>query len=43
MGNVIHWELDKKFQFYHTNKRYMHNPESVLENKMQKILLDFDI
>ena len=32
MDRVIHWELFKKFKFDHTNKWYMHNPTSVLEN-----------
>ena len=31
-GKGIHWELCKKFKFDHTNKWYMHNLESVLEN-----------
>ena len=30
-------------KFAHTNKRYMHNPESVLENEMHKVLGDFEI
>ena len=29
---VIHWELSKNLKFDHTNKWYMHNPESVLKN-----------
>ena len=33
----------KKFKFDHTNKWYMHNQESVLENEMHKLLLDFGI
>ena len=41
LGKVIHWELCKKFKFDHTNKWYMPNPESVLENKKHKILRDF--
>ena len=40
---VIHWELCKKFKFEHTNKWYMHNPKSVLENEMLKLLWDFEI
>ena len=40
VGKVIHWELRKKFTFDHTNKWYMHNPESVLENETHKILWD---
>ena len=43
MGKVIHWELCQKFQFDHTNKWYMHNPASVLENDTHKLLWDFDI
>ena len=34
VGKVIHWEWCKKFEFYHTNKWYMHHPKSVLENEM---------
>ena len=41
VGKVIHWELHKKFKFDHTNKWYMHNPESVQENETHKILRDF--
>ena len=36
VGKVIHWELCKKLKFDHTNKQYMHNPKSVLENKTQE-------
>ena len=43
MGKVIHWELCKKFKFDHTNKWYIHNPWSVLENETRKILLGFVI
>ena len=43
VGKVIHWELCKKFKFDHTNKWYMHNPASVLENDTHKLLWDFDI
>ena len=43
IGKVIHGELCKKLKFDYTNKCYMHNPESVLENEMHKILLDFEI
>ena len=32
VGKVIHWEMCKKSKFNHTNKWYMHNPASVLEN-----------
>ena len=41
-GKMIHWELCKKFEFDHTNKWYMHNPESVLENEIRKHQWDFD-
>ena len=40
---VIHWELCKNFKFDHTNKWYMHNPESVLENETRKLVWDFEI
>ena len=43
IGKVIHWELCKKLKFDHDNKRYRHNPESVLENDTHKILWDFEI
>ena len=43
VNKLIHWELCKKFKFDHTNKWYMHNPGSVLENEMHKLLWDFDI
>ena len=40
---VIHWKLRKRFQSDYPNKWYMHNPESVQENKMQNILWGFEI
>ena len=43
VGMVIHWELCMKLKFDHTNKWYMHNPESVLENKTHKLLEEFEI
>ena len=43
LGKVIHWEMCKKFKFDHTNKWYMHNPASILENDTHKLLWDFDI
>ena len=43
VGKVIHWDLFKKFIFNHTNKWYMYNPESVLENETRKILSDSEI
>ena len=42
VGEVIHWEMCKKFKFDHTNKWYMHNPATVLENDTYKLLWDFD-
>ena len=38
---VIHWELCKKLKFDHTNKWYIHKPESVRENETLKILWEF--
>ena len=43
MGEVIHWEMCKKFKFDNTNKWYMHNPAPVLENDTHKLQLNFDI
>ena len=43
VGQVICWELCKKFLLDHTYKWYMHNPTSVLENETHKLLYDFDI
>ena len=43
MGKVIHWELCKKVKFNHTNKWYVHNPESVLENETDKLLWNYEI
>ena len=43
VGNMIHWEMCKKFKFDHANKWYMHNPTPVLENDTHKLLWDFDI
>ena len=43
VGKVIHWELYKKFKFDYTNKWYMHNLTSVLENETHKLLWDFNI
>ena len=39
----IHWELYKKFKFDHTNKWYMHNPESIQENETHILLWDLEI
>ena len=35
VGKMIHWELCNKFEIDYTNKWYIHNPESVLENETQ--------
>ena len=43
VGKVIHWELFKKLKSDHTNKWYMHNPTSVLENETHKLPWDFDL
>ena len=43
VGKVVHREMWRKFQFDHTNKWYMHNPASVLENDSHKLLWDFNI
>ena len=43
VGKVIHWELCKKLKFDHTNKWYMHHPDSVLENGTYTLLWDFEI
>ena len=43
VGKVIHWETSNKSKFDHTNKWYLHNPASVLENDTHKFLWDFDI
>ena len=40
---MIHWELCRQFKFNHTNKWYMHNPKSLLENETQELLRDFEI
>ena len=43
VGKVNNWKLCKKFKFEYTNKWYIHNPASVLENDTQKLLWDFDM
>ena len=43
MRRVIHWEFCKKLKFDYTNKWYMYNPASVLENDTYKLLRDFGI
>ena len=43
VGKEIYWKLCKKFKFDHTNKWYMFYSESVLNNEMHKLPLDFEI
>ena len=43
VGMVINWEMYKKFKCDHTNKWYMHNSATVLENDTHKLLWDFEI
>ena len=43
VSKVINWVLCKKLKYDYTNKWYMHNPTSVLENETHKLLWDFDI
>ena len=43
VSKVIHWEICKKFKFDQTNKYYIHNSATVLENDTPKLLCDFDI
>ena len=43
IGNVIHWEMWRRFQFDHTIKWYMHNPAPFQENDSHKLLCDFNI
>ena len=43
LGKVIHWEMCKKFTFEHTNKWFVPNPASFLENATRKFLWDFYI
>ena len=40
---IIYWEMCKKFKFDHTNKCYMYNSASVLENDTHKLQWDFEI
>ena len=40
---MIHREFCKKLECDHTNKWYMYNPESFLENEMPKLLWNFKI
>ena len=43
VGKVIHSELSKILKYDHTNRWYMHNQASVLENETHKLLWDFEI
>ena len=43
VAKVIYWKLSKKLKFGHTNKWFVHKPESVLENETHKIFWDFKI
>ena len=43
VSKVIHWEMCKKFKFYHTNKWYLHNPAPVLENDAHELQRAFNI
>ena len=40
---MILGEFCKEFKFDHTNKCYIHNPASVLQNDKYKLQTDFDI
>ena len=37
---VIYWELCEQFKFDHTNQQYIHEPDSVLESEIQKLMSD---
>ena len=41
--NMIYRILCQKFKFDNWYKWYIHNPESVLENEMHKLLWDLEI
>ena len=43
LGKKVHWKLARKCNFEAGDKRYEHEPESVLENEDYKILWDFII
>ena len=43
VGKVIHRELCKKLKIDHTKKWYMPNPEYILENRIHKVLWDFEV
>ena len=35
VGDMIHWELCKRFKFDRTNNRYLFMPESAVENEIR--------
>ena len=43
VDKVIHGEFCKKLNFEHTTEWYMYSLKSIQENKMNKILWDFEI
>ena len=43
LEKIVHWKLARKCNFEGGDKRYEHEPESVLENEVCKILWDFSI
>ena len=43
MGKVIHWELCKKLNNEHTDKRYEQNTEIVSKKETNKVLRDIEI
>ena len=43
VGNMMPWELCKRLKLDQSDRWHMYNSESVLENKTQKILWDFEI
>ena len=43
VGKEIHLELCKRMKFYHAAKWYMYKALSILENKIHKILWNFEI
>ena len=43
LGKIVHWKLNRKFNFEAGDKWYEHELESVLENEDNKILWDFNI
>ena len=41
VGKMIHWELCRKFKFDYTNKWYVHNSTSVMENGHRQTPMGF--